>query len=130
MLVSFVTNRAFNRDQIEVLQAFKNHIEALIRKDYYSIDQFLAPNFQLIHMTGVIQSKNEFIKEVMGGILNYYQAKLIDPIVEINNNFARMRVDILIDALAYGMRTNWTLHSKNIFQKYNNRWYFIKWDNL
>ena len=129
-LVSIVAYRNFNQQELEVLYAFKNHIEALIRKDRYSIDAFLAPTFQLIHMTGKVQPKNEFISEVMGGLLNYYSARLVNPQIEIRNNFARMIVDVEFDAMIYGARAPWTLHSKNIFQNVNYQWYFIKWDNM
>ena len=40
-----------------------------------------------------------------------------------------MNVDINLDAKVYGMKGNWTLHSKNTFIKKNGRWYFVKWGN-
>ena len=44
----------FNEQEKEVLIEFRNHIEALIRKDRAAIEAFLAPSFQLIHMTGKV----------------------------------------------------------------------------
>ena len=129
-LVPVVTSRKFNQQEYEVIIAFRNHVDALIRKDRGTIEAFLAPSFQLIHITGKVQPKNEFVNEVMGGALNYYQSRLVNPQVEVNNNFARMVVDVEFDAMIYGMRGNWTLHSKNTFQKVNNQWYFLKWNNL
>ena len=128
--VSIASNSNFNQQETEVLYAFRNHIEALINKDKYSIESFLAPSFQLIHMTGMVSSKNQFINEVMGGIFNYYKARLVNPRIQIVNNFAKMIVDIQFDAMIYGTRSYWTLHSKNTFQKLNNQWYFLKWDNM
>ena len=128
--VPIVTSQSFNQQEKEVLIEFRNHIEALIRKDRAAIEAFLAPSFQLIHMTGKVQDRNDFINEVMGGILNYYKSRLVNPQIEINNNIAKMRVDVEFDANVYGMRGNWTLYSKNTFQKINNRWYFIKWNNI
>ena len=128
--VSISANRNFNQQEAEVLYAFRDHVDALIRKDQFSIDSFLAPSFQLIHMTGKVSPKSEFMGEVMGGILNYYNARLVYPQIQINNNFAFMTVDVEFDAMVYGARGNWTLHSKNTFQKINNRWLFIKWDNM
>ena len=130
MSVTIAANRNFNQEELEVLYAFKNHVEALIRKDKYTIEAFLAPSFQLIHMTGQVQPRNGFISEVMGGVLNYYSARLVNPHIEIYNNIAKMVVDVEFDAKVYGSKGNWTLHSKNTFQKVNNQWYFIKWDNM
>ena len=130
MSVTIVSNRNFNQEETQVLYAFKNHVEALIRKDKYTIESFLAPSFQLIHITGMTQSKNQFVSDVMGGALNYFSARLVNPQIQVFNNFANMIVDVEFDALVYGGRGNWTLHSKNTFQKINNQWYFIKWDNM
>ena len=128
--VSISTNKTFTQEENEVLFAFKNHVEALIQKDQYSIESFLAPSFQLIHMTGKVSPRNEFINEVLGGSLNYYRARLVNPQIKIYNNIANMTVDVEFDAKVYGMKGNWTLHSKNTFQKINNQWYFIKWNNI
>ena len=70
-LVPVVTSRKFNQQEYEVIIAFRNHVDALIRKDRGTIEAFLAPSFQLIHITGKVQPKNEFVNEVMGGALNY-----------------------------------------------------------
>lgn len=48
----------------------------------------------------------------------------------INNDSAKMKVDVNFDAKVYGGKGNWTLHSKNHFKKINNKWYFVKWDNI
>ncbi|KAG4094106.1 hypothetical protein H8356DRAFT_1695744 [Neocallimastix lanati (nom. inval.)] len=127
--VSISANKNFNQQETEVLHAFRDFVDALIRKDQSSIDSFLAPSFQLIHMTGKVSPKKEFIGEIMGGILNYYNARLVYPQIQIKDNFAFMTVDIEFDAKVYGAKGNWTLRSKNTFQKINNRWLFIKWDN-
>ena len=128
--VSISSNRNFNQQESEVLNSFRDHVDALIRKDKISIESFLAPSFQLIHMTGKISPRSEFIGEVMGGILNYFRARLVSPQIQIKNNYAFMTVDVEFDAMVYGAKGNWTLHSKNTFQKVNNQWYFIKWDNM
>ena len=130
MSVEIQSNTNYNQEEKEVLNAFKNHVEALIKKDKNAIEAFLAPSFQLIHMAGNAQPRSGFIDEVMGGVLNYYSARLINPQIQVENYFAKMVVDVNFDAKVYGSKGNWTLHSKNTFQKINNQWYFIKWDNM
>ncbi len=102
MSVTIISNRNFNQEETQVLYAFKNHVEALIRKDKYTIESFLAPSFQLIHITGMTQSKNQFVSDVMGGALNYFSARLVNPQIQFFNNFANMIVDVEFDALVYG----------------------------
>ena len=118
----------FNEEQNKLLQEFKIFIDALISKDKDIMEEFLSPSFILVHMSGQNQPKEGFIKEVINGTLNYFKSKIINPEIKIENNIANMKVDIAFDALVYGMKGSWTLHSKNKFEKINNKWYFVNWN--
>ena len=118
----------FNEEQNKLLQEFKIFIDALISKDKDIMEEFLSSSFILVHMSGQNQPKEGFIKEVINGTLNYFKSKIINPEIKIENNIANMKVDIAFDALVYGMKGSWTLHSKNKFEKINNKWYFVNWN--
>ena len=127
--VELISGEAFNNQENELLNDFKAFIQAMISKDKVEMENFLDNSFVLIHMGGNQEPKNHFINDVMEGVLNYYHSKIIEPKIIINNNSAEMNVDINFDAKVYGMKGNWTLHSKNTFVKKNGRWYFVKWGN-
>ena len=127
--VELISGEAFNSQENELLNNFKAFIQAIISKDKIEMENFLDNSFVLIHMGGNQEPKNHFINDVMEGVLNYYHSKIIEPKIIINNNSAEMNVDINLDAKVYGMKGNWTLHSKNTFIKKNGRWYFVKWGN-
>ena len=127
--VELISGEAFNNQENELLNNFKAFIQAMISKDKVEMENFLDNSFVLIHMGGNQEPKNHFINDVMEGVLNYYHSKIIEPKIIINNNSAEMNVDINLDAKVYGMKGNWTLHSKNTFIKKNGRWYFVKWGN-
>ena len=46
--------------------------KAMIAKDTEVLEQLLDEDFVLIHMTGMRQSKLEFMGAITNGILNYY----------------------------------------------------------
>ena len=127
--VELISGEAFNSQENELLNNFKTFIQAIISKNKIEMENFLDNSFVLIHMGGNQEPKNHFINDVMEGVLNYYHSKIIEPKIIINNNSAEMNVDINLDAKVYGMKGNWTLHSKNTFIKKNGRWYFVKWGN-
>ena len=127
--VELISGEAFNSQENELLNNFKTFIQAIISKNKIEMENFLDNSFVLIHMGGNQEPKNHFINDVMEGVLNYYHSKIIEPKIIINNNSAKMNVDINLDAKVYGMKGNWTLHSKNTFIKKNGRWYFVKWGN-
>ena len=127
--VELKTSQTYNNQENELLNFFINFIQAIISKDKLGMETYLDPSFVLVHMSGNEEPKNQFISDVMGGVLNYFHSKIIEPKIKINNNSAEMIVDVNLDAKVYGMKGNWTLHSKNIFQKKNGKWYFVRWGN-
>ena len=127
--VELISGQSFNENENELLNFFINFIQAIIKKDKSRMEEFLDSSFVLVHMSGNEEPKNQFISDVMGGVLNYFHSKIINPKIKINNNSGEMVVDVNLDAKVYGMKGNWTLHSKNIFQKKNGKWYFVRWGN-
>ena len=127
--VEVISNQSFNGNEKELLNFFVNFIQAIIKKDKSTMESSLDSSFVLVHMSGNEEPKNQFISDVIGGVLNYFHSKIINPKIKINNNSAEMIVDVNLDAKVYGMKGNWTLHSKNIFQKKNGKWYFVRWGN-
>ena len=127
--VELISSQAFNNQENELLNCFKSFIQAIISKDKSVMQNFLDTSFVLVHMSGNEEPKNQFISDVMGGVLNYFHSKIINPKITINNDSAEMNVDVNLDAKVYGMKGNWTLHSKNKKKKKNGKWYFIRWGN-
>ena len=127
--VELISSQSFNENENELLNFFINFIQAIIKKDKSRMEEFLDSSFVLVHMSGNEEPKNQFISDVIGGVLNYFHSKIINPKIKINNNSGEMVVDVNLDAKVYGMKGNWTLHSKNIFQKKNGKWYFVRWGN-
>ena len=127
--VELISNQVFNNQENELLNGFVNFIQAIISKDKQGMDSFLDSSFVLIHMSGNEEPKSQYISDVMGGVLNYFHSKIINPQIKINNNYAEMNADVNLDAKVYGMKGNWTLHSRNTFIKKNGQWYFVRWGN-
>ena len=127
--VSIVSSQVFKGEEGEIFEIFKKFLDAIISKDKKAMETYLGNSFHLIHMSGKKEPKEEFINDVMNGVLNYFSSKIIEPKIEVINNSAKMIADVNLDAKVYGMKGNWTLHSKNYFEKINNIWQFIKWDN-
>ena len=126
--VSIESKKAFEGEEKAVLEEFKKHLDDLIEKNKTNIEAFLAPSFVLIHKDGKSQPREGFIQDVIGGALNYFKARIIDPSIEIENNVATMKVDVEFDCLVYGNKGVFTLNCVNKFEKINNNWLFIIWN--
>ena len=125
---TIVSSLSFSPEQKEVLDSFQSHIEALIKKDKAAIEEYLDPNFVLIHKDGKSQPRQGFIDDVITGQLNYYKSRIIEPQIEVENNKATMKVDVEFDCLVYENKGVFTFKCIKKFKKKNNKWYFINWN--
>ena len=114
---TIVPNSEFTPEQKEVLDSFKNHIEDLINKNKVGIDEYLDSAFILIHKDGKSQPKEGFVNDVITGQLNYYKSRIIEPMIEVENNKAKMKVEVEFDCLVYGTKGVFTLKCVNEFEK-------------
>ncbi len=130
MSVSVVNKENLNQDQEEVLERFIEFQYAMIEKDLEKLNELLKDNYTLRHMSGKIQTKDEYIDEIMDGTLNYYKSIIHNPNIIIKEkDKAILKADVTLDAKVYGMKGTWTLHSEQTMEKINGKWYLSKWDN-
>ena len=130
MSVSVVDKGDLNQDQEDVLERFIEFQYAMIEKDLEKLNELLEDNYTLTHMSGKTQTKDEYIGEIMDGTLNYYKSIIHNPNIIIKEkDKAILKADVTLDAKVYGMKGTWTLHSEQIMEKINGKWYLSKWDN-
>ena len=60
-------------DKELIINAYKKMYEGMIAKDEGILNEVLDDSFVLVHMTGMRQAKDAFIKAVMNGTLNYFR---------------------------------------------------------
>ena len=84
--------------------------EGMIAKDEDILREVLDESFVLVHMTGMRQSKEKFIKAVLNGTLNYYSAEHENLSIEINGDTAVLIGQSYVAAAVFGGgRSNWYL---------------------
>ena len=88
------------RNDIQLIrEAYIRMYEGMITKDEAILRDVLDDSFVLVHMTGMRQSREEYIGAILNGTLNYYSA-----------------------AVFGGGRSNWRLQQKCSFKKVDGTW--------
>ena len=112
-----------NPDAEAIRQAYIRMYEGMISKDEKTLNEVLDDSFVLVHMTGMRQPKEAFIKAVLNGTLNYYSAKHKNLPVEISGNTAALTGQSCVAAAVFGGgRHNWHLQQKCSLKKINGVW--------
>ena len=110
-------------EQQEIIRAYERMYEGMITKDAGILDEVLDDSFVLVHMTGMRQSKEEFIKAVLNGTLNYYSAKHEHLPVQINGDTAVLKGQSCVCAAVFGGgKSYWHLEQLCRMKKKEGRW--------
>ena len=112
-------------DKEHIIQLYKEMYTAMINKDRSELERVHDDSFVLIHMTGMRQSKQEYINAVIDGTLNYYSASHEDIQVEINGETAVLTGRSKVTAAVFGGgKHTWRLQLRFRLVKNNGEWRF------
>ena len=114
------------RTDEETLRAMYRALsDASMRKDAAAIRALTAPDYVLVHMTGMRQSGEDYIAAVTDGTLNYYSTEhdSIDVHVSADGIHATIRGRSRVNATVFGGgRHTWRLQQDLKAEKRNGTW--------
>ena len=112
-------------DEEIIIRLYREMYSAMINKDRTELERIHDNSFVLFHMTGMKQSKNEYISAIMGGTLNYYSAVHDDMEVAINGDTAKLTGKSKVMAAVFGGgKSTWRLQLDFELIRKNGEWYF------
>ena len=96
---------------------------SMIEKDRHILSEVLDESFVLVHMTGMRQSKEAFIKAVENGTLNYYSADHERIDVDLHDSNATLLGQSVVSAAVFGGgRHIWRLQLNLKLVQKENTW--------
>ena len=106
----------------EVYAAYEAINRAMIDKDRATMEKFFDKDLKFRHMSGKVQTREEFIGEIMDGTLNYYKITTERYNIDVSGDTAFMDVTHTLTAKVYGMSGAWTLSSRSKYLKRKGIW--------
>lgn len=110
-------------DKDKIRNRYIQMYQGMTEKDGELLENVLHPDFVLMHMTGMCQTKEEFIQAVQNGTLNYDSVRHRSIDVRLHENEAELTGKSLVHASVFGGRWNtWRLQINCSLKKENNIW--------
>lgn len=110
-----------DREKIE--DCYKQMYCGMIEKDRAALSEVLDDSFVLVHMTGMRQSKEAFIRAVENGTLNYYSANHQRIEVSCHGEYAELIGQSVVNAAVFGGGPHtWRLQQKLQLVKKEDVW--------
>ena len=112
-------------DEKKIIKLYTQMYTAMINKDIDILERVHDDSFMLVHMTGMRQSKSDYISSIINGTLNYYSASHEDMKVVVNGNTAELTGKSRVSAAVFGGgRHTWKLQLRLRLEKKDNEWRF------
>ena len=109
-----------------ITQLYKDLCETSIKKDVVKLNEILADDYVLVHMTGMHQTKEEYIDSVENGELKYFES--IHEAIDVNIDGERATVVGKTKTLAspFGMMKSWWRLRQDLkLEKREGKWIII-----
>ena len=106
---------------IEILNAYHT---AMVEARTSDLDRLLEPDFSLVHITGYVQPKHEWLDLVWSGDFNYHRIELEQNSLEISvkGKCSTVQGCGIFNASINGMTAPWKLRFVLILKKRDGVW--------
>ena len=85
----------------------------------------LDESFHLTHMTGMRQSRDEYIRYILRGTMNYYSEEPVKLTATVNGDYGTLRAQSIVEAAVFGGgRHTWRLQLDMTAEKKDGVWKF------
>ena len=110
-----------------IAECYQQMYRGMIDKDRKILSGLLDNDFVLIHMTGMQQSKEAFIRAVEDGTLNYFSASHQNIETEIHRDIAQLTGQSVVRAAVFGGgQHTWRLQLKIKLVQKDNTWRMLE----
>lgn len=111
-------------NDIEIIkELYREYWRYMIEKDEEGLRGLMSDDYYLMHMTGVKQSADTFLKGLMDGTFNYYSADHDSVEVEVKGGSARLTgKSRVLAAVCGGGKNYWRLRGDFTLRKENGDW--------
>lgn len=127
-LVMTATNvQSQNTDQQQIRELYATMYNAMVAKDTATLSRIHADDFVLVHITGMRQSKKEYLDAIADGTLNYYTAVHEQMEVTVEGDRAALTGRSRVTAAVFGGgRHTWPLQLRFRLVKRDGQWLFTE----
>ena len=114
-------------DKELLTQCYHMMYRGMIEKDMELLGDSLDESFLLVHMTGMRQTKSQYMDYIANGTLNYYSEKTEHMEIAVNGEQAQLVGQSLVNAAVFGGGKHvWSLQLSMKAVKRNGKWYMTE----
>lgn len=118
---SLKTSSASDLEQA-AMETYREQTRAMVEQDIQTLERTMDDALILRHMSGVTQTKSEWLKDIEDEEMRYYSIDIQNLSAEVQDDVVVVHHTSVIDARIYGGRGTWTLTGDSYYANRNGRW--------
>lgn len=132
-LLMLTTSAWAQTDKVEsqVLQAEKDRFAAMVKADRAALEKILADDLTYTHSNALFESKEQFIKSVTGGTIDYVSVvpSESDWKVRVNGNTAIVNGVAAVNVIDHGKDLKFKLRFTTVHTNRGGTWQLQAWQS-
>jgi hypothetical protein len=112
-------------EENQIITVTDSVVEYMLNRNVDGLRSILDKDFTLTHITGYVQSRNEWFSEIETEGMKYHSAQKIKHDITVNGNEAVSTFQHLLDARIWGSRNTWRLQQTMKLEKRNDHWIVV-----
>ena len=104
------------------METYREQTRAMVEQDIQTLERTMDDALILRHMSGVTQTKSEWLKDIEDEEMRYYSIDIQNLSAEVQDDVVVVHHTSVIDARIYGSRGTWTLTGDSYYANRNGRW--------
>ena len=112
------------KEEETILNRYKEMQQAMIDKDIDKLNDIVKDGMTFTHMSGKIQTREEYFEDIKTGALDYQSYTIENPRVSIDGNEATLKAKVTLTANAYGAQGSYPFNVSAYFEKINGEWLY------
>jgi len=110
---------------LEVLRCEAEYTQAMVDADADDMRRLTSPNLVYVHMSGMHQTREEYLFDVTSGALRYFHIGIKDPVINVDGDTASIDFTSVLKANAYGARGTFPMHATHWFHRSPDSWIIV-----
>ena len=111
-----------NDEQLSLLYQQARYAQAMCDQDISTMSEIVSEDATFKHMSGKIQTREEYFHDIENGSLRYFTIGIKDPVIKVDSNQGTIEFTSVLNANAYGARGTYNMTGVHHYQKINGQW--------
>ena len=120
--ISGINLADLDEEELSVLYTQARYCQAMTDADTETLREIVSEDMTFTHMSGMVQSREEYFADIADGSLNYFTIGIDKPVIKVDEDSASITFTSVLNANAYGARGTFRMKGTHHYERRDGEW--------